>query len=972
MPGPLMRHAPHITAATLLSLAAGAAAHPVTWDGDAGDGLWTSPTNWDPDALPSMSSLVDIPAGSGQVSLVLSGATVSTLTCGSSLRLDSASIETLGPSSVMNLVVVGGFNPTITTGGAFAISGASSAQSLTINGTGSFTNTGAFEAQSVGIDGVAAFNEGAWITPMGSGLISLSAGATLENSGTITLREDSSVDGPGELANTGIIARLGGAGIASINAPLNQTSGSLRATGTGATLAVESQGWSVTGGVVTVLDNGVVALGGSNTMTQTRTIGPVEVSGTGSVQFFANNSTINWEGETVITVQGAGAELRVGTHHIDEAVRNSALMEARGAMISGPGAFTNTAPGTFTVPLGNAFTAATTLNNRGAFNLNGTLFLNDGAVVNHTNGTIDLGDDAVVMTQTALDPGEIRSNADVRFNADVQGETVVIAAPFSAFSNSTTHTQDGYLVLAGGGVLSGANFTFAGTFEATLLAIEGDAKTVYTVPVSSFFNDPNNGMVYRVRFGVNTSEGPDISISVDEELICAVLAIFNNAITSGPGTFKNAGGMLWNGGTMGSTFTSIANLVIPFGADPELSGEMLTLATVEHSGSLELNGGTVDNQSTWTMKDGGTLAAGMNPGLFTNNAQFVADDPALGNHLISAPFSNLATVEAVRGHLAFSGDVAQFDRVTSDLSGGLWIATQPDASITFTQAMVRLSNGVVVRGGSAGFPEIGTLERIESGALAQLLDTVIAGPLVNDDGSLCVMGDVLVNSDYMGTKGSETVIEPGGTFETTGTIQIGEELDTAADDINPIVTIARTGVPAPSIVTPLLDLHDTFTINGSGTGVVHITGDLFMQPSATLTTHLAQASSVDELAVEGHTTLGGTLLVEILDGPPAFGETFLLLAASEGVSGAIDDVVVTNADPILTFTTEIIGNELYITAASSCGADLDNNGVLDFSDVSTFLSLFAAGDLRIDYDGSGMLDFVDVSIFLSIFAQGCP
>lgn len=67
-----------------------------------------------------------------------------------------------------------------------------------------------------------------------------------------------------------------------------------------------------------------------------------------------------------------------------------------------------------------------------------------------------------------------------------------------------------------------------------------------------------------------------------------------------------------------------------------------------------------------------------------------------------------------------------------------------------------------------------------------------------------------------------------------------------------------------------------------------------------------------------------------------------------------------------------------------CHADLGGNvdgtpdGQLNFSDVSSFLSLFAAGDLSVDFSGSpdglpdGQLNFLDVSEFLSLFAAGCP
>lgn len=61
-----------------------------------------------------------------------------------------------------------------------------------------------------------------------------------------------------------------------------------------------------------------------------------------------------------------------------------------------------------------------------------------------------------------------------------------------------------------------------------------------------------------------------------------------------------------------------------------------------------------------------------------------------------------------------------------------------------------------------------------------------------------------------------------------------------------------------------------------------------------------------------------------------------------------------------------------IDGVSSCLADLNGDGELDFFDVSAFLSLFGDGDLAADFNGDGELDFFDVSAFLAAFDAGCP
>ncbi len=57
---------------------------------------------------------------------------------------------------------------------------------------------------------------------------------------------------------------------------------------------------------------------------------------------------------------------------------------------------------------------------------------------------------------------------------------------------------------------------------------------------------------------------------------------------------------------------------------------------------------------------------------------------------------------------------------------------------------------------------------------------------------------------------------------------------------------------------------------------------------------------------------------------------------------------------------------------STCSADMNSDGVLNFFDVSAFLSAFSANDPVADFNGDGQFNFFDVSDFLSAFGAGCP
>jgi len=56
----------------------------------------------------------------------------------------------------------------------------------------------------------------------------------------------------------------------------------------------------------------------------------------------------------------------------------------------------------------------------------------------------------------------------------------------------------------------------------------------------------------------------------------------------------------------------------------------------------------------------------------------------------------------------------------------------------------------------------------------------------------------------------------------------------------------------------------------------------------------------------------------------------------------------------------------------NCPADMTGDGVLDFFDISAFLTAFGAQEPGADFTGDGTFDFFDISAFLTEFGAGCP
>jgi hypothetical protein len=61
-----------------------------------------------------------------------------------------------------------------------------------------------------------------------------------------------------------------------------------------------------------------------------------------------------------------------------------------------------------------------------------------------------------------------------------------------------------------------------------------------------------------------------------------------------------------------------------------------------------------------------------------------------------------------------------------------------------------------------------------------------------------------------------------------------------------------------------------------------------------------------------------------------------------------------------------------VDSAPPCPADLNNDGMLNFFDVSEFLSAYNTMDPVADFNEDGMFNFFDVSAFLSAYNAGCP
>ncbi len=96
--------------------------------------------------------------------------------------------------------------------------------------------------------------------------------------------------------------------------------------------------------------------------------------------------------------------------------------------------------------------------------------------------------------------------------------------------------------------------------------------------------------------------------------------------------------------------------------------------------------------------------------------------------------------------------------------------------------------------------------------------------------------------------------------------------------------------------------------------------------------------------------------------------------AIDGITWSLtnDDVGIYYYTCMIPFHPGMTGKFEIVAGAPSCQADLTNDGLLNFFDVSAFLSAFALMDPVADFNDDGQFNFFDVSAFLTAFADGCP
>ncbi|MBO6512367.1 MAG: hypothetical protein JJ974_00190 [Phycisphaerales bacterium] len=102
--------------------------------------------------------------------------------------------------------------------------------------------------------------------------------------------------------------------------------------------------------------------------------------------------------------------------------------------------------------------------------------------------------------------------------------------------------------------------------------------------------------------------------------------------------------------------------------------------------------------------------------------------------------------------------------------------------------------------------------------------------------------------------------------------------------------------------------------------------------------------------------------------PDNFVEISSHLYTIDPATGSATDLGVIEADSTWDAVTLVIDT----AQDNACLPDLNEDGALDFFDISAFLTAYANMDAVADFNNDNQFDFFDISAFLTAYSAGCP
>jgi hypothetical protein len=775
----------------------------------------------------------------------------------------------------------------------------------------------------------------------------LANGGAINNAGHVIFDANSTINSGADFQMTGTSARI--TVNAGVTVAINDAN--FDADGAGAStnvLAVNSGGLldlNLGAGANEAL-NGTINLNGGHLEVTTASN---NWSITRALNVGANTGTSQVSGEQLtvtsanITV-GADSTLTINAPVVWNAGGN--LIVNAGAVVRLGGATTFSNPG--------SFTGAGTLRTGGNTNFAGA------TTIDMPSGTVDLdGSDLIGNTVTLNADVTINAGTLASFGALTFGgaDTLVLNDSLSDIVSLTvnltdpnaewTLTSNGVLDInaipiadLGGGGIQGSDFNMAGTAEISGNSIWGartDISGTVTIISSGSLNlrggDLTDANVNRLEGGTITGSG-FLRALVDE-------GMFGFGAIETDIEFLNNTELRADNGTL--------NLDAPI-------VEVGVIGTADDDGILDVGSPWNTNVAELVELKGGELrgAAITNAGAAGINGHGLVSAPVLNNTRIEAENGTLLVQTALNNNdwdgagagtlRATAGNLEIRDNVAFPFGGGVVISDSRElfvngfalnflagSSLSMGSGTYRSTNAtnfggaIVVSAGDTALIDIGATATFQAGSTTTLNGNLNLG-------------------------NSNTVISVGADFTgagklvnlTSGRLQLNDAL--VASDLAVLVEnqgLVRLGAPATAAQVQATDFQQTasgnFDIEIGGTGL----------------------NDFDRLTLTGAAGLAGGLNLTLIGGfTPAVGQTFNIISAPGGVSGAftsVDQPATMPAGLLFDVVYSAFQVQLQVVLAPIFSADFDVDGDVDGDDLDVWTASFGVND-GADADNDGDSD----------------
>ena len=974
------------TTATLLACLAGSANAfaPVNWDGEAGDLLWFSDDNWNPNGVPGEMDTVTVDSG-GPVTAASMPIEVISVEALSGLEIISSSLKVATDSMITDFYLGGCCTTPLDSGGG----------TITYLGNHQFNASPAFIGKHV-INGNALFKStqlivrplseltiNADITMMGSGA-RLDTGATASITGTLTLNNatlSSPVDNPdatwyfdgGNLAYSGTADAV-------ITDKVFVTGGTVSAD----TKQLEfSNDFVFQDAQVVVSNAGRIIFDASPNGPGGEELGVNTFSGDGRIEL--QGDVVNL-GDTVSTssVTGDGFWIRE-TLLIDAELRNTGIMQFRGGTVDGLGKLIAQS-GTLSAVQGadifieTQVQSGATFNIDAAINLTKDIRIDPGGVAKLNAGitapeTVPPSDPRVLVfgqlnlpnstqaapalqdVQLALrEGGEINIDdrtLNMRGESDLEGGTITLTdTPISGYPRLLFSGDDNDLHAIGEGVFIRNDASRAevnignGVGTQPNLTVNGDA----------FFRIMGDQSLVRFRVPSIMSDRNDSQI-VNEGIMHLERTLTTSVTFLNRGDLRIAGQLTLDTGMgtipgiindVGGTLTQVNTIIAEPVAGILNNGEWIIPASYQIIPVINSLGLEVFNNTGTLRATGGSSSIDLE---FDNQGTVIADGATIS-------FTNATKIGTFGGRY-LSGNWKTIN------NGKILYPENPPT--------VFRGPGTTIEADSDNMPAMENIEEVcdEAACIASLWLIAKGRILFNGHSTLEVLNGGLFHAQgELDVQGDSAItVNPGATVESQTAITIGSndiKLPSVTDDITGIVQLTLGDTTPPSIIAPNINIHANLTPIRDDIGVMNTSGALTIHPTGTLRINARADGLSSAINHTGDLEITGNISITPLKAyEPQVGDSFTIATVSGNI-GELPSFAVDASGSGTAYTITTVGSDIVVTVSTACPADLNADGSLNFFDVSVFLSTMP------DYNNDGGFNFFDVSAFLTDFTTGCP